>query len=69
MAIEHPDINKENLPELTPEEVRNGWTPESLNTYLNEREKAQREYIFGLNQAPKFSPFQNNIYNPAKWRR
>jgi hypothetical protein len=52
---------------LTPEEIKNGWTPESLQAYIDGRNVAQSNNI--LNK-PKVRPrMQKSKYNPHKWRR
>ena len=52
--------------ELTPEEERNGWTKESLETYFKDREKAQAAVVLSdKQQRPRFA---NNSYSPLRWR-
>lgn len=34
------------LPELTKEEIRNGWTPESLQAYLEDCQRMEADHFF-----------------------
>lgn len=52
--------------ELTPEEIKNGWTKETLETYFKDREKAQSAVVLSdRQQRPRFA---NNMYSPLQWR-
>ena len=41
-----PGVAPENLPVLTPAEIRNGWTPEKLARYRMERDRAAYNMMF-----------------------
>ena len=60
-----PDI------ELTDEERRNGWTPETLTAYLAERERAQAGVVMfdPEYRKPPRPKWANNSYNPMKFGR
>lgn len=60
-----PLIPGEKLPELTKDELRNGWTPESLARYRLEREKAAFKVVFA--KAPEKQTKADSNYNPSKW--
>lgn len=54
---------------LTDDEKKNGWTEESLRTYIEGREKAQAGVVlfnpdYRKTPRPKWA---NNRYNPLKW--
>lgn len=57
--------------EPTPDELRNGWTKETLSQYLSEREAGQSLSI-DVNsltrRAARRSDVQNHRYNPHRWR-
>ena len=54
------------MTELTPEEIKNGWTEEALEKYLAEREEGAQIKIF----RPRAKPLkQNNSYDPFRFRR
>lgn len=48
--------------ELTKEEEKNGWTRETLEVYIAEREKAQTANILSV-KSPK-PKYANNRYRP-----
>jgi hypothetical protein len=52
--------------ELTPEEIKNGWTPEKLEAYLRERAAAASKAVF---KKPSLPREQNNRYSVHRWRR
>lgn len=56
--------------ELTPEELANGWTEETLASYIKEREQAQAGIVmFHPDHRPAARPkWANNKYNPLRWR-
>ncbi len=61
---------KHNRLVLTPEEIANGWTAETLKSYFEGREKAQAGVIlydprYRTRARPRFS---NNLYRPLRWR-
>lgn len=58
-------ISKEDI-ELTPEDIKNGWDKETLWTYIQGRQKAQADHV--LHREPQRPKYQNNSYNPHKWR-
>lgn len=43
-------INKQKLVKPTKEELANGWTEQTLNAYINNRDIAQSRYIMNDNQ-------------------
>ena len=51
--------------ELTPEEIKGGWTEEKLQKYLLEREVAQSALV--LDRPPERPKWANSLYNPHKW--
>lgn len=56
---------------LTEEERRNGWTEESLRSYLAERERAASRLISRDPELvqPKRPTQANSKYSPFAWRR
>lgn len=52
--------------ELTPEEVKNGWTKESLQAYFDSREREQAKHIHG--KKIRKPNVQQSKYNPHRWR-
>ncbi|MCH8330635.1 MAG: hypothetical protein IH946_04530 [Bacteroidetes bacterium] len=52
--------------ELTPDEIKNGWTKETLGAYLKEREKGQAEAIDMTNRTVR--PEIQESYRPLRWR-
>ena len=52
--------------ELTEEERRNGWTEETLQAYVAEREKAQATAV--LDRQPSRPRWANSLYSPMRWR-
>ena len=54
------------MPELTPEDIANGWDEESLDMYQAERDRVTYEKIyFPKKTRPKFA---NSQYRPLRWR-
>lgn len=56
---------------LTKEEMRNGWTPETLAEYLNGREDVAAEKIdprSQFNRRAKRPAVMNGKYRPLRWR-
>jgi len=61
----------------TEEEIRNGWTEESLNNYINERENAFDDHVdFALecilpwtsgNRKHNINSTTDSQYDPFKW--
>lgn len=67
----HKNAAQRDLVEPTDEEKRNGWTAESLTTYLAEREAGQSLSIDvdSLHRRSARRPTtQNHRYNPKRWR-
>ena len=56
----------ENKIKPTEDEIKNGWTEESLNLYFRNRDKAQFATVF--NKKPKRPFVQNSKYSPFKYR-
>lgn len=57
--------------EPTPDELRNGWTQETLSQYLSEREAVQSLAVDVNSLSRKVarrSNEQNHRYNPLRWR-
>ena len=56
--------------EPTPDEIKNGWTKETLALYIAERESAQAgKYSFDPMFRPPVKPMvANSKYNPLRWR-
>ena len=55
-----PDI------ELTDEELKNGWTKETLSAYFEECELAEAEIVlYSKSPRPKWA---NSLYSPMRWR-
>lgn len=56
--------------ELTSDEIKNGWTEESLSRYVGERTKAQDGIIAFDPQfrEPKRPSVANSKYSPFRWR-
>jgi hypothetical protein len=54
--------------ELTEEEKANGWTSETLEKYLKDREKAQSGIILFDTRQKARPRFANNLYRPLRWR-
>ena len=56
--------------ELTPEDIRNGWTLEKLQAYHAERLKQSMAIIaFDPKARPKAKPMtQNSRYSKFRWR-
>lgn len=52
---------------LTEDEIRNGWSPDTLAAYLNEREEANTNSI--LFREPVRKSKANGRYNPLRFRR
>lgn len=52
--------------ELTPDEIKNGWTKDSLAKYQKEREAAQSESIDMTKRNMK--PQSQVSYKPLRWR-
>jgi len=51
--------------ELTPDDIKNGWTEKTLTAYLEEREKANSESI----STPRIvKPRSQVSYQPLRWR-
>ena len=58
------------LIEPSVEELRNGWTKETLTKYLVERNAIQSLKIDIHNPQRKIKPSsQNHSYSPHRWRR
>ena len=55
-----------NMVELTKEEIKNGWTKESLARYLKEREEGQSKAIDMTNRTTR--PTEQVSYRPLRWR-
>ena len=53
--------------ELTEEDKLNGWTEDTLWTYLRGREESQMRFIFSNKRTKKKPMSQNHRYNPHKW--
>ena len=53
--------------DLTDDERANGWTEETLATYLKERDKAQTQTV--LYRAPEKPRWANSHYDPMKFGR
>jgi hypothetical protein len=53
--------------ELTEEDKLNGWTEDTLRTYLMGREESQMRFIFDNKRKLKRPMTQNHRYNPHKW--
>ncbi len=53
------------LPDLTPEEKRNGWTPETLARYVAERERAATAVI--LRRPNPQQAKADGAYDPHRW--
>lgn len=56
--------------ELTPEEIKNGWTVESLEAYIEGRERVQAGVVMfdhehRQQQKPRWA---NSLYNPLRLR-
>lgn len=51
----------------TEEERKNGWTSDTLTKYMHDRDLEQAHKV--LYPEPKLPSFQNNKYNPHRWRR
>jgi hypothetical protein len=58
------------MPELTKEDIKNGWTVEKLEKYLKDREKAQSGVIMFHpdHRKPQRPKWANNLYRPLQWR-
>ena len=60
-----PGVAAANLPVLTPEELKNGWTPERLARYRMERDRAAYSRLFmPTKQRPQRTAQK---YDPFKW--
>lgn len=51
----------------TREEIRNGWTAESFNAYLKEREKQKADFNLSQEKVLKMQVFNNATFNPHEW--
>jgi hypothetical protein len=57
------------LIEPTPDERRNGWTPETLTAYLAERERAVNQRL-SFPRKPPLPPMAHAPWSPHRtWRR
>ena len=56
--------------EITPEELKNGWTEQTLAVYVAEREQAQAGVVMFNPEyrKPQRRKWANNRYNPMRWR-
>lgn len=53
---------------LTPEEIRNGWTPETLAAYLRESEMRAVRRVFGDPEAKPLPKMVNgSAFDPHNW--
>jgi len=70
-AVDAAAKSRRELVQPSPEEARNGWTPESLTTYLDEREPVQALNVDPNSLARRAArrPIeQNHRYNRHRWR-
>jgi len=51
--------------ELTKDDIKNGWTKETLEKYHKEREEIVNKKIL---EPRKVRPESQKSYNPLKWR-
>ena len=61
-----PVTAEPDLIEPTAEEAKNGWTAETLTTYVAEREKARSELI--VTRRPVKPRMAKSKYSPHRWR-
>ena len=55
------------LVQPTPEEIRNGWTAESLTAYLNERQGQKAKFAF-QQKKPRVLRVENHLgFHPHDW--
>lgn len=65
VGVGSPGVAPENLPVLTAAEIRNGWTPEKLARYRQERDRAAYDRIFApKKELPKRT---DRKFDPLKW--
>ena len=65
VGVGGPPLEPGNLPVLTPEEIRNGWTPEKLARYRQERDRAAYNTLFApAKQRPQRTASK---HDPHKW--
>lgn len=70
-ALEMAEAATPALVQPSAEEARNGWTPETLTSYLNEQKAAQSLRIdphSALNRRARRPTKANNRYRPQRWR-